>query len=120
MLLLRVLEKGFPAASVFVRNSGTEDKLALYLRGREDLSQFLEALAVKIYPFLLSSFKNKTNSMAIAERTVLSCLTDCAMHSSDLKFRIISNISTERLLHEMSLRQKLIRKNGDLWNITPL
>ena len=120
MLLLRVLEKGLPAAVVFVRNSGTEDKLALYLRGREDLSEILEALAAKIYPFLLSSFKNKKSPMAKAEHKVLCCLAECAMRSSDLNLTIIANIAAERLLHEMSSRQKLIRKNGELWNITEL
>ena len=32
----------------------------------------------------------------------------------------IKNISHERLLHEMSLHQKLICKNNELWNITEL
>jgi len=120
MLLLRVLENGLPAAAVFVRNSGTEDKLALYLRGREDLSERLEALAGKIYPFLLSSFKSKTSLMAQAERTVLLCVKDGAKQLRDLNLKNIANISSERLLHEMSSRQKLIRKNAELWNITEL
>ena len=58
MLLQRVLENGLPVAAVFIRNSGTEDKLTLYLRGRQDLSMKLENLAEKIYPFLFSAFKN--------------------------------------------------------------
>ena len=120
MLLLRVLENGMPAAAVFVRNSGTEDKLALYLRGREDLSGRLEALAVKIYPFLLSSFKSKTSLMAQAERMVLLCVKDGAKQLSDLNLTHISNTSVERLFHEMSSRQKLIEKNDDLWSITEL
>jgi len=37
-----------------------------------------------------------------------------------LQLNNIANISPERLLHEMSSRQKLIRKNGELWNITEL
>jgi len=44
------MEVEIAAATVFVRNSGTEDKLALYLRGRADLSGRLETLAGKIYP----------------------------------------------------------------------
>ena len=48
MLLLNVIENGLPAAAVFVRNSGTEDKLALYLRGRKELEVRLESLAEKI------------------------------------------------------------------------
>jgi phosphomannomutase len=120
MLLLNVLQNGFPVAAVFVRNSGTEDKLALYLRGRVDLAARLEALAKKIYKYLLVSFKSKTNQMAQAEYTVLRCLKDEAKQTSDLKLNNITNISPERLLHEMSSRQKLIRKNGELWCITEL
>jgi hypothetical protein len=120
MLLLRVLENGLPAALVFVRNSGTEDKLALYLRGREDLSGLLEALAAKIYPFLLSSFKSKTSLMAQAERTVLLCVKDGPKQVRDMNLKNIAKISLERLLHEMSSRQKLIQKNTELWNITEL
>ena len=120
MLLLRVLENGLPAATVFVRNSGTEDKLALYMRGREDLSGRLEALGAKIYPFLLSSFKSKTSLMAQAERIVLLCVKDGAKQLSDLNLKNIDNTSSERLFHEMSSRQKLIRKNAELWSITEL
>ena len=120
MLLLRVLENGLPAATVFVRNSGTEDKLALYLRGRVDLAGRLETLAEKIYPFLLLSFKNKKNPMAQAEQLVLHCLKDGAKKTIDLKHEKFATISLERLLHEMSSRQKLIRKEGDCWSITEM
>ena len=120
MLLLRVLEKGIPAATVFVRNSGTEDKLALYLRGRADLSGHLETLAEKIYTFLLLSFKNKNSPMAQAEKLVLKCLEDGAKQKIELKHEIFIKISLERLLLEMSSRQKLIRKEGDCWSITEM
>ena len=120
MLLLRVLENGLTAATVFVRNSGTEDKLALYLRGRADLSGRLETLAEKIYPFLLLSFKNKKSPMAQAEQLVLHCLKNSAKKTSDLKHEKFAEISLDRLLHEMSSRQKLIRKKDDFWDITDM
>jgi phosphomannomutase len=120
MLLLNVLQNGLPVAAIFVRNSGTEDKLALYLRSKSGLAGRLETLADKIYPFLLSAFKNRTNPMAQAEHAILRCLKEEAKQTSDLQLNNIANISPERLLHEMSSRQKLIRKNGELWNITEL
>jgi len=120
MLLLKVLQNGLPVAAIFVRNSGTEDKLALYLRGKVDLAGRLETLVDKIYPFLLSAFKNRTNPMAQAEHAILRCLKEEAKQTSDLKLNKIANISSERLLHEMSSRQKLILKNGELWCITEL
>ena len=74
MLLLRVLEQGDPVATVFVRNSGTEDKLSLYLRAKQAFAGSLEIIAEKIYCFLLLSFKDKNNPMAQAEQLVLKCL----------------------------------------------
>jgi hypothetical protein len=67
-------ENGLPAAAVFVRNSGTEDKMVLYLRGSKELEVHLESLADKIYPFLLLSFKNKNSPMAQAEQLVFAQL----------------------------------------------
>ena len=58
--------------------------------------------------------------MAQAEHAILRCLKEEAKQTSDLKLNNIANISPERLLHEMSSRQKLIRKNGELWCITEL
>ena len=118
MLLLNVLEKGLPAAAVFVRNSGTEDKLSLYLRGRKELEVRLESLAEKIYTFLLLSFKNKNSPMAQAEQLVLLRLKDGAKQAIDLSFEQFAKISLNRLLHEMSSRQQLIKQEGDTWSIT--
>ena len=58
--------------------------------------------------------------MMQAEDAVLSCLKDEAKQTSDLQLANIANISSERLLHEMSSRQKLICKDGELWKITEL
>jgi len=118
MLLLNVLENGLPAAAVFVRNSGTEDKMALYLRGRKELEVRLESLAEKIYPFLLLSFKNKNSPMGQAEQLVLLRLKDGAKQVIDLSFEQFAKISLNRLLHEMSSRQQLIKQEGDTWSIT--
>jgi len=118
ILLLNVLENGLTAAAVFVRNSGTEDKLALYLRGRKELEVRLESLAEKIYPFLLLSFKNKNSPMGQAEQLVLLRLKDGAKQVIDLSFEQFAKISLNRLLHEMSSRQQLIKQEGDTWSIT--
>ena len=58
--------------------------------------------------------------MAQAERTVLLCVKDGPKPLSDLNLKNVTNTSSERLFHEMSSRQKLIRKNGELWSITEL
>ena len=58
--------------------------------------------------------------MAEAERKVLLCVKDGAKQLSSLNLKNIANIAAERLLHEMGSRQKLIRKNAELWSITEL
>ena len=118
MLLLRVLEKGLPAAAVFVRNSGTEDKLLLYLRGRMEFAERLNEFADNVYRFLLLSFKNKNSAMAQAEQSILLCLSDEAKRTKKLRGKEFDTIPFERLLHEMHSCQKLIQKEGDMWSIT--
>ena len=45
MLMIRIFQHNLPVAMVYVRNSGTEDKLALYLRGSSKLTEQLDSLA---------------------------------------------------------------------------
>ena len=59
MLLIRVIQQNFPVAMFYVRNSGTEDKLALYLRGSTKLTEQLDSVAKKVYRHLMIFFKNK-------------------------------------------------------------
>ena len=116
MIILRAFENEFCVASVFIRNSGTEDKVVLYLRGIEKYAKNLDSLSRKIYPFLLNSFKNKNSPMAQAERMVLTSLAIGPKHTSELSK--LTQVSIDRLLHEMGSRQHLIKKDGKIWRIT--
>ena len=118
MLMLRISECGFSVACVFIRNSGTEDKLVLYIRCKKEWTLRLEKLAKTIYPFLQRSFKNKLNPMAQAEKHVLECLKNDLMPPSKSLIDKFSKIKVELLFQEMSARQKLIYKEGDSWKIT--
>jgi len=116
MIILRGLEGRFCVAAAFIRNSGTEDKMALYLRGVEKFASYLEDLSKIIYPFLLASFKNKESPMAKAERVILNSLRSGSKYKSQLSK--LTPVSLERLLHEMCSRQHLIKKDGKMWRIT--
>ena len=118
MLLLNVLENGISAAAVFVRNSGTEDKLALYLRGRKELEVRLESLAKKIYPFCCFRLKIKIALWHRPSNWFCFGLKDGAKQAIDLGFEQFAKISLNRLLHEMSSRQQLIKQEGGTWSIT--
>ncbi len=120
MLMIRVFQQKLPVAMVYVRNSGTEDKLALYLRGRYSLSEQLDSLATKVYSYLMVSFKNKNSIMARAEQSILSSLKHETRKVVELKESEFEKVPIERLIHEMSSRQKLIEKEKGIWRITDL
>ena len=120
MLILRVLEYGFFVSSVFVRNSGTEDKLVLYLRGKKEWKIRLEGLSELIYPYLQFSFKNKNNPMAQMEQKVLQVLNYGPRKKLNSIIDKLSKNQTEQLINEMSARQKLICKEGETWKITKM
>ena len=119
-LAQEVIDNSVDVASVIIRNSGTEDKLVLYIKGIEILTGKLDELAAKVYLFLLISFKNKKNILAQAEQFVLQNLKNGPKRTSDLSNKKFERISLERLLHEMSSRQKLIRREGENWFINKL
>ena len=120
MLMIRVFKHNLPVAMVYVRNSGTEDKLALYLRGSREITDQLDSLAKKIYGYLMISFKNKNSLMAIAEKSILYSLKHESKQTIELKGQKFEEVPIDRLLHEMSLRQKLIKKDKGMWCITDL
>ena len=120
MLMIRVFQHNLPVAMVYVRNSGTEDKLALYLRGSSKLTEQLDSLAKKVYSYLMISFKNKNSLMARAEQSILHSLSHETRQTIELKGQEFEEVPIDRLLHEMSSRQKLIKKDKGMWCITDL
>ena len=120
MLMIRVFQHNLPVAMVYVRNSGTEDKLALYLRGGREITDQLDSLAKKIYGYLMISFKNKNSLMAIAEKSILYSLKNQAKQTIGLEGPEFEKVPIDRLLNEMSSRQKLIKKDKGMWLITEL
>ena len=120
MLMIRVFQHNLPVAMVYVRNSGTEDKLALYLRGSCKFSEQLDSLAKNVYSHLMISFKNKNSLMARAEQSILHSLSHETRQTVELKRQEFGEVPIDRLLHEMSSRQKLIKKDKGMWCITDL
>ncbi len=120
MLLVRVFQHDIPVAIVYVRNSGTEDKLALYLRGSFKFTENLDNLSKKVYEYLMIFFKNNENLMARAEKSILNSLSRETKEVIKLKDPEFDKLSIDRLLNEMYNRQKLIEKDKGIWRITSL
>ena len=66
------------------------------------------------------SFKNKNSLMARAEQSVLHSLSNETRQNIDLKGQEFEKVPIDRLLHEMSSRQRLIKKDKGMWCITDL
>ena len=120
MLLIRVFQQNLPVAMVYVRNSGTEDKLGLYLRGSSKLAEQLDSLAKNVYRYLMISFKNKKSLMARAEKSILDSLFHDTGETIELIEPEFEKVPLDRLLNEMSSRQKLIENVKGIWRITDL
>jgi len=120
MLMIRVFQHKLPVAMIYVRNSGTEDKMALYLRGNSKLTEQLDSLAKKVYSYMMITFKNNKSLMARAEQSILHSLSHKTRHTIELKGQEFEEVPIDRLLHEMSSRQKLIKKDKGMWCITNL
>ena len=58
--------------------------------------------------------------MAIAEKSILYSLKHESKQTIELKGQEFEEVPIDRLLHEMSLRQKLIKKDKGMWCITDL
>ena len=120
MLMIRVFQHNLPVALVYVRNSGTEDKLGLYLLGSKKLAEELDSLAKKVYSYLMISFKNKKSLMARAEKSILHSLIHHIGETIKLIEPEFEKVPLDRLINEMSSRQKLIEKVKGIWRITDL
>ena len=66
------------------------------------------------------SFKNKNSLMARAEQSILHSLSHGTRQTVELKEQEFEEVPIDRLLHEMSSRQKLIKKDKGMWCITDL
>jgi phosphoglucosamine mutase len=118
MLYLAVHDGERQRAGIFVRNSGTEEKTGVNVRGaREDgdeLSRVGEAAAL----FLAREMKDVDHPMARAQRAVLEALAGGPRPRDELP--IPDGIHAERLLEEMANKEKVIRACPDGFERTEL
>ena len=66
------------------------------------------------------SFKNKNSLMARAEQSILHSLSHESRQTIELEEQEFEKVPIDRLLHEMSSRQKLIKKDKGMWRITDM
>ena len=118
MLFGTCREKGLPVFSLFIRNSGTEDKLSLYLRGRSEIRDMLERIGSMIYGYLLKNVKDYSKPAAQAERYILTQLNDSSCSWEELHKPEHLQTSSEEIFRLMHARQSLIRLIDTRWELT--
>jgi len=119
MLFLLLMEAKLPVAALFVRNSGTEDKLSLYVRSMLRKQEVIQKVFAQIYNFILPQVKNADSALAQAESRLIQQLTNTALPESELSSGLPPR-DQRRLIHEMADRQGLISLQNNKWCLTAL
>ncbi len=109
MLFLKLVKAGEGhTASIFVRNSGTEDKISVNARGPHTLRPLLQKIIDAALGYLMNKMKNKGHRMAAAERMILEQL----FHGEQPKKEFYSGVDFDRLIYEMEIKQKLVKSGA--------
>ena len=103
-------------AGVFVRNSGTENKISVNLRGRKSDSAKLNKIGLEILKLLLSQLKDRDNLFYKMELYVLSQSASRPIIDEELE---IKNQYRSRLINEMR-KQNLIQLSSEGNRMTSL
>jgi len=116
MLYIALGSKKSENAAVFVRNSGTENKIGVNLRGPMKTAAKLKSIGEECIKILLSSMKDFENHLCKLEENVLNQLIRGPVFNTKLKLK---KPTGERVLLEMK-KQGLIRLTKDGHALTTL
>lgn len=120
MLYFLLESKGQLIASIFVRNSGTEDKMSLYFRGRIVDQSKLDQLGNDIYAYLLPRVKDNNKVFAKEEISILKQLEKKSLSAERIFVSNELSPSKNRLLKEIGTKQGLIKFQNQTWKLSNL
>ena len=103
-------------AGVFVRNSGTENKISVNLRGRKSDARKLKKIGLAVVKLLFSLLKDHDNALYKMELHALSQIA--SQHVTDEKLKVKNHYKL-RLIDEMK-KQNLIQPSPDGNRLTSL
>jgi hypothetical protein len=119
MLYLAVHDPGGrQRAGIFVRNSGTEEKTGVNVRGAREDGDELVRIGEAALLYLARHMKDVDHPMARAERAVLEALGAGPCARDELP--IPDGVHAERLLEEMANKEKVIRAGPNGYERTEL
>ncbi len=100
-------------AGVFVRNSGTENKISVNLRGAKGDASALKAIGEQAVRILFTALKNQDSHHYKMELDLLSRIAAQPLQETQVTG------SAQRVLMEMA-KQKLVQPSAGGWRLTPL
>ena len=105
-------------AAVFVRNSGTEDRTGVSVRGRLEDSEALTSIGILAAGYIAGSMKDRANPMALAEQEVLAALKEGPILFEDCP--VNQGVDKERLFREMVSHNLITQTHHTEFQATPL
>jgi hypothetical protein len=130
MLYIALEDSGEQAGALFARNSGTEPKTGLYLRGAENLSAKLEEIKERSLCYLYSRLKDWDSPPVKAQVDVLSALDgtgDGGVTARDIQGlpllypdkKLPGHISSDELLDVSTIKEGIMVLSSAGYRITP-
>ena len=105
-------------AAIFVRNSGTEEKTSVYLRGAPRFAAELDALGEELAVRIGALMKRADSPYARAELAVLERIEERGPAAFSELADLLSEVNAERLLVEMSAKERLLEVKGEKLALT--
>ena len=116
LLMLQLKDKNTLKIAIFIRNSGTEDKLSLYIQGNGISDAVLNELSREIYWHLLCHCKNRNSNWYQSEAQIMVEI----LKESTVMSWPENPVTKSRLLHEMRNKQKFITGGSENLELTEM
>jgi phosphomannomutase len=105
MLYYKIVVAGDHVGSLFIRNSGTEDKTGLNLRGSADMARPLADIGERVIRGLLVEMKDRDKPMARAEWRLL---VEADAGAAPGRIEGVNDEAYQHLLNEVGVKQGLL------------
>lgn len=116
MLYVSIKKDGELAGAIFARNSGTEDKNAVYLKCREDLKESLLPIAETIRDLHRKALPDRNNPDFVCAEKILSLLEQNGTLSPDKLEKLLPGTATHAVLHALAKEKKIMHAENE-WKL---
>jgi len=120
LLFLEILEgESRLFASLHVRNSGTEDKTGITVKGAKEDADRLKSLGGEIFKILAAAIKDPSHPFCAAQNKLVGLLhPDRVVAKSDLPKDAFQGVSLDRLLREAGEKEGMLEETPTGYRLT--